>query len=54
LIILSILNLQKETKQKWYGPETKVNLLKEQFAAWRKEERKVRKRQSAAASREKI
>eukprot|EP00551_Chaetoceros_affinis_P009452 CAMPEP_0203669652 /NCGR_PEP_ID=MMETSP0090-20130426/5955_1 /ASSEMBLY_ACC=CAM_ASM_001088 /TAXON_ID=426623 /ORGANISM="Chaetoceros affinis, Strain CCMP159" /LENGTH=264 /DNA_ID=CAMNT_0050534379 /DNA_START=261 /DNA_END=1052 /DNA_ORIENTATION=+ len=41
-----------QTKQKRYEPETPMT--KEQTAAWRREARKVRNRQSAAKSREKI
>ncbi len=43
---------KNHTKQKRYEPETPMT--KEQTAAWRREARKVRNRQSAAKSREKI
>ena len=44
--------VSSQSKQNKYVPETPMT--KEEMTAWRKEARKVRNRQSAAASREKI
>lgn len=44
----------KHSKQKTYLPSSVKSMTKEEISAWRKEARRVRNRQSAAASREKV
>jgi hypothetical protein len=44
----------KRSKQKTYLPNSVKSMTKEEISAWRKEARRVRNRQSAAASREKV
>lgn len=44
----------QSTKQKSYLPSSVKSMTKEEISAWRKEARRVRNRQSAAASREKV
>lgn len=44
----------KRSKQKTYLPNSVKAMTKEEISAWRKEARRVRNRQSAAASREKV
>lgn len=45
---------KKRNKQNTYLPNSVTSMTKEELSAWRKEARRVRNRQSAAASREKV
>jgi hypothetical protein len=45
---------KKRNKQNTYLPKSVKSMSKEEISAWRKEARRVRNRQSAAASREKV